>query len=109
SLSSAFVRGIVTSSGANSITSNTIRNLATGSQSTGLSVVGIWQTSTNGGTISQNVIYSLSNTSNSSVTPAPNASVTVTGIYYDGGSNGTIDRNLVHSLTIDAGTSNSEV
>jgi hypothetical protein len=111
-LGSAHIRGIATSAGFNGIIRNTIRNLTTGSRSTNLSVVGIWQTSTaSAQSISQNVIHSLANRSNSALIPAPNAAVTVTGIYYSGGSSGSnqITCNLVHSLTVETGSATSEV
>jgi hypothetical protein len=95
-----FVRGIFTSSGTNTITNNTVRNLSTTSQNTNTnisqSVFGIAQTSVAASqTISQNAVHSLSNT-------AASAAAWVTGIYCAGQSGPTnfIERNLVHSLSL---------
>ena len=97
---SANLRGIATSSGANTIIGNTVRNLSTASgnnnSTTAQSVYGIIQTSTTAGqTVSQNVVHSLSNTHAS-------AAVSVTGIYFAGSTTtaATIARNLVHSLSV---------
>ena len=97
------IRGIVTSSGVNTITvtGNTIRNLTTTSQNPGgaatASVLGISVTSnTAGQTISKNVVHSLAST-------AASANVNVIGIYYTctttTGPN-VIARNVVQSLSV---------
>lgn len=94
------IRGIVTSSGPNTIIGNTVHTLSTTSRNPGTimepSVVGISQTSTSSPqSVSQNLVHSLANTTTS-------AGVTVTGILYSGPTGGTnvIARNRVHSLEV---------
>jgi len=108
--SQAQIRGIYTNTGTNTISGNTVRNLSASSQSTGVSVVGIMQTSTGASqTVTQNVVYALANTAGSALFPPPTPATTVAGIYYDGGISGTniIARNLVHSLSIDTAGASS--
>ena len=104
------ISGIVTTVGANTITGNTVRNLATTSQNadhaTSQSVHGILQTSkTAGQTVSQNTVHSLANTS------AGSTGVSVTGIYFSGSTSGTnvVARNLVHSLAVSSTSTSSGV
>ncbi|MDZ4403704.1 cadherin-like beta sandwich domain-containing protein [Prosthecobacter sp.] len=103
------IRGIVTSAGANTIISNTVRNLSTTSQNANIynsaSVIGIFQFSSSAGqTVSQNVVHSLANT-------AASAGVWVTGIYYTGATSGTnvIARNWVHSLAVSSTSASSNL
>ncbi len=102
--SSGMIRGIVTATGVNTITGNTVRNLSTTSQNTntavaatiGQSVMGIASISTGPGqTVSQNTVHSLAN-------GLAVKAVSVTGIYFAGPTSGAnlITRNLVHSLAI---------
>ncbi|MFO1485363.1 MAG: choice-of-anchor D domain-containing protein [Verrucomicrobiaceae bacterium] len=102
------IRGIVTTSGVNTITGNTVRDLSTTSanpnNSASQSVFGIAQSSaTAGQTVSQNTVHSLANT-------AASAAVSVSGIYFAGPTSGTnvIARNFIHSLAVSS-TSTSSV
>ncbi|MDQ3815990.1 MAG: hypothetical protein M3347_18940, partial [Armatimonadota bacterium] len=102
------IRGIVTSSGTNTITGNTVRNLATASLNQNItssaSVLGIVQGSSGAGqTLSQNVVHSLSNTA------AGLQPIAVIGMYFTSATSGTnlVARNLVHSLAVTASTSDS--
>lgn len=89
------IRGIVTSAGPNTITSNIVRNLSTTSRNQQTiinhSVYGIIAT---GQTVAQNIVHSLANTATEAVN--------VTGIYVSGqsGSTSFIAQNLVHSLAV---------
>ncbi|MBX7211894.1 MAG: choice-of-anchor D domain-containing protein [Verrucomicrobiaceae bacterium] len=104
------IRGIVTSAGVNTVTSNAVRNLFTTSQNTqrgsaSQSVIGISSSSTAAGQIvSQNSVHSLANTADS-------AGVGVAGIYFTGSTSGanTIARNWVHSLVVSSTSNNSEI
>ncbi len=103
------IRGIVSSAGVNTITSNTVRNLSTTSANSNgtinQSVYGIVQTSTLAGqAVSQNTVHSLANT-------AASAAVSVTGIYFAGPTSGVnvIARNLVHSLAVSSSSGTSQL
>ncbi len=92
--------GIYVTSGVNTITGNTVRNLSSTSiytNTNGIGTAGIYcgATASSGQTIAQNTIHSLSNT-----TATANA-VNVTGIFYSGPASGTnsISRNFIHSLS----------
>jgi hypothetical protein len=101
------VWGIITSDGVNTITGNSVYNLATtsadGNDYTSSSVLGISQSSTQAGQIvSQNTVQSLANTTLTEP-------VSVVGIYFAGPVSGTnlIARNLVHSLAISSTNTSS--
>ena len=105
------IRGIVTTSGVNTIAGNTVRNLSTTSQNADFngvqSVFGIIDTSPAAGqTVSQNTVHSLGNT-------AVSAAVSVTGIYYNNGgptgSTNVVARNLVHSLAIPSSSTSARL
>ena len=93
--------GIITVTGLQMVTGNTIRNLTMSAPNTGTlalaSVAGISQTaSAVGQNISQNTVHSLSNNN-------ATAAVTVTGISHSGATTGTtniVARNFVHSLSL---------
>jgi hypothetical protein len=94
------VRGIFSSTGTNTITGNTVRNLSTAANATGTtsaaSVIGISMTSSTAPAIvSQNTIYGLNSIH-------ATAAVCVTGIHYGGPTSGTnlVARNKVHGLNI---------
>ena len=96
----SILKGIASSSGVNTITGNTVRNLSTAAQGTGTtsaaSIIGISLTSgTAGTTLSQNTIYALNSTH-------ATAAVCVSGIHYAGATSGTnlIARNLIYGLNI---------
>ena len=105
--SSTIIRGIVSSSGVNTITGNTVRNLSTAAFATGTtsaaSVIGISLTSATAGTsnLSQNTIFALTN-SNSGAN-----AVLVTGIFTSGITAGTVGRNLIYGL--DAGNASATI
>jgi hypothetical protein len=98
---SSNIRGIVSSAGVNTLTSNTVRDLSTPcsnvSTTSSASVIGISMTSTTTGisTLSQNTIFGLSNSH-------ATAAVCVTGIHYAGPTTGTniVARNLIYGLKI---------
>lgn len=103
------IRGIVTPYGTLTITSNTIRNLSTTSQSAGVgassSVIGIASSSTTAGlTMSQNIIHSLTNT-------AASTAASVTGIYYSGPTSGSniIARNFIHSIGLSTSSTSAVI
>jgi Divergent InlB B-repeat domain len=103
------IRGIVTTTGVNNITGNTIRSLSTASLNAGTgtsaAAMGIAQTSVSQPqTISQNVVYSLSSS-------AASAAVSVVGIANAGPSSGTnlVTRNVVHSLSLSTSSATASV
>jgi len=105
----SLLRGIVSSSGVNTITGNTVRNLSTAANGSGsgatASVIGISQTSTTAGqTVSQNTVYALNNSN------ATNA-VAVLGINYGGGTSGTnlVARNFVYGLSAVSSSATAEI
>lgn len=108
SIGAGYTIGVLTYSGANTITGNVVSNFSTTSQSTDTttlqSLCGIMiDTGTSGQIVSQNVVHSLANT-------AASAAVCVTGIYYDGNaSGGMISRNLVHSLAVSSTSASSQL
>ena len=98
------LRGIASSSGVNTITGNTVRNLTTAAQATGVtsaaSILGISFTSTTAtapSTVSQNTIYALSNTSGLSAT-------SIAGIYFAGptttASANVVAKNKIYNLNL---------
>ncbi|MEI8202003.1 MAG: hypothetical protein WCH34_03265 [Bacteroidota bacterium] len=109
SASGAMIYGIITGSGSNTITGNTIRNLRVNAPSvaggTGgnSSVIGIaLNISTVGGqNISQNKVYSLSS--------SYSGENSVTGIFYNGYTSGSnvVARNLIYSLELTSASTNS--
>ncbi len=96
---STHMRGILSSSGINTITGNTIRDISVASNGTGTtsaaSVIGISMTSTTSGAsnVSLNTIYNLSNIH-------ATAAAAVTGIHYAGNTStaGVVARNMVYNL-----------
>ena len=105
-----YTRGIVTTSGTNTIVGNTVRDFLTssGSSASGVNaaVLGIAQTSTGGGTqtVSQNVVHSLADT-------ASGASPHAVGVYYSGASFGShlVSRNIVHSLGLSTDSTTASI
>ena len=95
-ITSSVLRGIVSSSGTNTITENTIRNLSTAANASGttssIGVIGISMTLTTGlSTVSNNSIYAIANTNGTAIQ--------VAGIYFTGGAtNNIIARNSIYNL-----------
>lgn len=105
----SILRGIASSSGVNTITGNTIRDLSTAANATGTtsaaSVIGISLTSsTTGTTVSQNTIYALSNSH-------ATAAAFVTGIHYGGPTSGSnvIAGNNVYNLGLATTSATAEI
>jgi hypothetical protein len=103
------IRGIITSSGVNTITANTVRNLSTTSpntsSTTSAAVLGIAQSSTTAGqTVSQNAVFALSNS-------ATSAAVYCIGIYYNGPTTGTnlVARNNIYNLTLATSSTSASI
>ena len=98
-ITSSVLRGIVSSSGTNTITGNIIKNLSTAANGTGtsssVSIIGISLTSSTAGawSINNNTIYSLKNTNSA-------AAVQVTGIYNGttSATAGMVSKNLIYNL-----------
>jgi uncharacterized OsmC-like protein len=95
-INSSVLRGIVSSSGTNTITGNTIRNLSTATNTSGttsaIGVIGISMSSTTGlSTVTNNSIYAIANTNATSIQ--------IAGIYFAGGTtNNIIARNSIYNL-----------
>ncbi|MFH1196685.1 MAG: T9SS type A sorting domain-containing protein [bacterium] len=94
------IKGIITWSGANTITNNTVRDLtianANGANDYTASVTGIVQLNTSSNqNVSENTIYNLSNTYAS-------FDGCVIGLYYRGNTSGasTVSKNFIHSLSL---------
>lgn len=108
---SSVLRGIASSSGANTITGNTVRNLTTAALATGTttaaSVIGISYTSTTAtaaSTVSQNSVFDLSNSN------ATGAS-SITGIYYAGPTtlSNVVAKNKIYNLNLSTSSTSGDM